>query len=129
MKQFTKTTLSVIVILSLSLFFVQCDSAKKKFIEQQVEEVNKQCPMNLGNGIVMEKCSAEGNETLKIEISVADPSSVVIDDNVKTAMLQGIKATPEFKLVKQFGITYLYAFTDSDKNLLGEIKITPEDYN
>ncbi len=128
MKQLTKTALSVIVILSLSLFFIQCDSAKKKFLELQVEQVNKQCPLDMGNGMTMDKCSIEEDNTMKTDFTIADPSILTINEDAKNAVLTALKNAPEFKQIKEFGITYIYAYYDTDKNLLGEVKITPEDY-
>lgn len=129
MKNLTKTTLSIIAIVFACSFFIQCSDAKKKFLELQVEQLNKQCPVNMGGGITMEKASVEDSNTIKADITVADPSIVTINDDTKAAMAQAIKASPEYKQIKEFGITYIYAFSDSNKNLLGEIKITPEDLN
>ncbi len=128
MKQFTKTTFSVIAILSLSLFFVQCNNAKKKFIELQVEQLNKQCPLNMGNGMTMEKCSMEGGNTMKTNFTVSDPSTLSITEEGKNAIVTALKNTPEFEQIKEFGITYIYAYYDAENKLVGEIKITPEDY-
>lgn len=128
MKQFTKTTFSIIAILSLSLFFVQCNNAKKKFIELQVEQLNKQCPLNMGNGMTMEKCSMEGGNTMKTDFTVSDPSTLSITEEGKNVIVTALKNTPEFEQIKEFGITYIYAYYDAEKKLVGEIKITPEDY-
>lgn len=128
MKQFTKTILSVIAILSLSLFFVQCDNAKKKLLQLQVEQINKQCPLNMGNGITMEKASIENDNTMKSEFTVSDPSLIIINEDTKKAIVATMKNTPEFEQIKELKTTYIYAYYDAEKKLVGEIRITPEDY-
>lgn len=128
MKQFAKTTLGIIAILSLSLFFIDCSNAKKKFLEQQIEVINKQCPLEMGNGITMEKCKLEGGDTMTTEFTVADPSMLTINEEGKASIVAALKSAPEFDQIKEFGITYVYAYYDSNKNLIGEVRIKADDY-
>lgn len=128
MKNLTKTTLGIIAIVFISSFFIQCSDAKKKYLELQVGIVNKQCPLDMGNGMTMEKCTIEGGDTMVTEFSVADPSVLVINDETKATMINAFKNSPELKSAKDFGITYKYIYLDSDKKSLGEIVIAPDDY-
>lgn len=134
MKKLTQTTLSIIAVLFVSLAFVQCqgtkDSAITKFMELQAEQVNKQCPMNMGNGLTLDECKIDGNKTFKYSFTVTDEvaSQLKITDEMKPMVVQAIKALPEFKQIEQFEISFIYAYYDASKKLLGEIKISPEDY-
>ncbi|HMM01573.1 MAG: hypothetical protein ACK5KN_17620 [Dysgonomonas sp.] len=131
MKNLTKTTLSIIAIVFISTLFIQCkDAAVTKFMELEAEQMNKQCPMNMGNGLTLTKCSIEEDKTIKMHISVPEEiaSQLTINDELKAAFTQGIKAQPQLDKIKEFGITYAYAFYDANEKLLGEVKITPDDY-
>jgi hypothetical protein len=134
MKKLAQTTFSIIAVLLLSFVFIQCKDAKDKvitkFLELQVEQVNKQCPMDIGNGLTMDQCTIEGNKTLKYSFTVADEiaGQLKITDEMKPAVVQAIKNLPELKQFEQFEVSFLYSYYDTNKKLLGEIKVTPEDY-
>lgn len=133
MKNLTKTTLSIIAVMLLSLAFVQCKDAKNaavtKFLEVTAEQLNKQAPIQMGNGLTMEKASVEENKTLKYNILVADEMTGLINvTDGKDAAINLIKGLPEFEQIKAFEVTIVYSYYDSSKKVLGEIKITPEDY-
>jgi len=134
MKKLTQATLSIVAVLFITLAFAQCqgakDSAITKFMELQAEQVNKECPMNMGNGLTMDECTIEGNKTFKYTFTVSDEvaSQLKITDEMKPMVVQAIKALPDFKQIEQFEISCLYSYYDKNKKLLGEIKVTPEDY-
>ncbi|WP_419034367.1 hypothetical protein [Dysgonomonas gadei] len=133
MKNLTKTTLGIIAIVFISSFFIQCSDAKNaavtKFLEVTAEQLNKQAPIQMGNGLTMEKVSVEENKTLKYNILVADEMAGLINvTDGKDAAINLIKGLPEFEQIKTFEVTIVYSYYDSSKKVLGEIKITPEDY-
>ena len=133
MKNLTKTTLGIIAIVFISSFFTQCSDAKNaavtKFLEVTAEQLNKQAPIQMGNGLTMEKVSVEENKTLKYNILVADEMAGLINvTDGKDAAINLIKGLPEFEQIKTFEVTIVYSYYDSSKKVLGEIKITPEDY-
>lgn len=70
----------------------------------------------------------EGGNTMKTDFTVSDPSTLSITEEGKNVIVTALKNTPEFEQIKEFGITYIYAYYDAEKKLVGEIKITPEDY-
>ncbi|EGK02977.1 hypothetical protein [Dysgonomonas gadei] len=133
MKNLTKTTLGIIAIVFISSFLTQCSDAKNaavtKFLEVTAEQLNKQAPIQMGNGLTMEKVSVEENKTLKYNILVADEMAGLINvTDGKDAAINLIKGLPEFEQIKTFEVTIVYSYYDSSKKVLGEIKITPEDY-
>lgn len=122
----------MVVAIMMSLVFIQCkESVTDKFIKAQVEEVNRQCPMKMGNGLTMERCEAAENKTLKYYISMSKSAAqqITFDDATKASMVASLKALPQFKQMKELGISYHYIYSDEDKNEVGEFKISPEDYN
>jgi len=135
MKKLTQTSLSLVAVLLLSLVFVQCkdakDAAVTKFLEIIAEQENEKCPIEMSYGMTMTKCEAEANKTLKYSFNIADEISdkATIGDHMKPALIQALKKLPQFKQIKDFEITLLYAYYNSNNKLLSEIKITPEDYN
>jgi len=135
MKKLTQTNLGIIALLMLSLIFTQCkdakDAAVTKFMEVMAEQVNKECPVNVGNGMTMTKCEIEGKKTFKYSFTVADEVAnlVTINDHMKPVVIQALKAMPQYKQIKEFEISLIYAYYDSKNKSLGEIKITPEDYD
>ncbi|MBB4034590.1 hypothetical protein GGR21_000477 [Dysgonomonas hofstadii] len=134
MKKLTQTSFSIIMVLILSLAFTQCkdakDAAVTKFMELQVDQINKQCPLDMGNGMTMDKCEIDGSKILKTYFTVPTEmaGAIQFNDQTKATMIQALKGLAEFKQIKELEVAYTYAYYDSDKKLLGEIKITPEDY-
>ena len=133
MKKLTQTTLSIIVVLLLSVTFTQCKDAKdavvKKFLEVQVDQINKQCPINMGSGLSLEKASVEGSKTLQYDFIISEEIAQAMDlEAGKPAAIQTIKNLPDFDKIKEYEIEIVYNYYDSDKKLVGEIKITPDDY-
>ncbi|MFV0418642.1 MAG: hypothetical protein ACK5KT_07940 [Dysgonomonas sp.] len=131
MKKLTKFGFSLIAILSISLLFVQCkdakDAAVTKFMELQAEQINKQCPVDMG-GVTLKSCEVEANKTFKYLYVIAGDVETFDVEAGKAATIQALKNTPEFKQIEEFGISCLYVYHNSQNKLLGEIKITPEDY-
>jgi len=131
MKNIVRNTSIMVMLIMMSLAFIQCkDVSANNFIKNQVEHHNKQYPKKLGSGLVIEKCEASGEKTLKFYYSVPDHlvGEMEYDDAAKKRVLNELEKLPEFTTIKEYGISYHYVYNDADKNLLGEIKITPEDY-
>lgn len=134
MKNLAKTTLGIVAVLMLSLAFIQCKDAKDavitKFLEVQVEQQNKLCPQAMGNGLTLTKCSIEENKTLKFHISLTEEAASQLGnmEDMKLAFVQALKAQPEFEKIKEYEISYAYAFVDQNDKSVAEVKITPEDY-
>lgn len=134
MKKITKATFGVIAVFLLSVTFMQCKDAKNaavsKFMELQAEQVNKECPMDMGYGLTLDKCETDGDKTIKYLFTASDEiaGQLNVSDEMKPLVVQTIKGLPEFTQIKQFEISFLYLYYDTNKKLLGEMKITPEDY-
>jgi len=130
MKKLVKNAAFVAMIMMMSLAFIQCkDAAITKFLEVSAEQQNKQCPLDMGNGMTLTKCSVSGSKTLKIEFSVSDNADrSLISESLKPTFVANLKRTAEFAKIKEFGIEYNYVFYDSNNQVLREIKITPDDY-
>jgi len=111
--------------------FIQCkDDNIKAFIEYKVKQTNKNCPVQIVNGMTMDKSEAEGDNTIKYYYTV--PKHILTENNsdneIKATMVSSLRSSLKFEKIKDYGITYHYVFYDVDKNLLGEIKIEPENY-
>ncbi|MBK5719474.1 hypothetical protein JGH11_01180 [Dysgonomonas sp. Marseille-P4677] len=132
MKQLTKTALSVIAILSLSLIFIQCNDAKDaiitKYLEQQVKQTNEQCPLVMGEGLTMDSSKVEANKTLRLFFTIAGDIESFDAETGKASAIEALKNSSEIQQVKDYGITYAYTYHNGAGKVLGEITITPEDY-
>lgn len=132
MKKLTRNAVLMTMVMIMSLTFIQCkDAAVNKFIDLQVEAENKKCPVDMGGGLIMEKCESIGDKTIKYTFTVPDaiaPHLKLDDPEAKSDGIKALKAMKEFKQIKEMEVSYAYAYYDTKKNLLGEMKITPEDY-
>lgn len=131
MKKLTKFGFSLVAILSISLLFVQCKDAKdavvQKYLEGQSELLNKQLPLDMG-GMILEKCTVEKNNTLKLSMTINSDVEEFDTAAGKTAAIQSIKNSPEGKQSQQLGISYAYEYKNASGKVIGEVTITPEDY-
>lgn len=130
MRNLTKNAVLIAMVMVMSMTFIQCkDAAVTKFLEMSAEEMNKQCPIDMGNGMTLTKCSVTGNKALKIEFSVSDNADrSLINESMKPTFVANLKKSPEFAKIQEFGIEYNYVFYDSSKKVLSEINIGPDDY-
>jgi len=131
MKMLTKNAFLMAMVMMMSLVFIQCkDSVVEQFIKLQVEQTNKQCPVNIGNGMTMDKCEAAGGKTIKFYISVPDniAQGFTLDDSSKATMVSALKTQPDFKKIKELEVSYHYVYSNKNEKILGEVEITPEDY-
>lgn len=100
------------------------------FIDFKVKQTNKNCPVDIANGMTMDECLAEGDKTMKYCYTV--PDNIVNgskpDDEFRATAISSVRSALKFEKIKNYGITYVYVFYDKFKNLLGEIKIDPENY-
>lgn len=130
MKKLTQTTVGFIAVLLMSLTFIQCkDSAVTKFMELQAEQINKQCPIEMGGGLKLKSCKVEGDKTFKYVFIMPEGIESFDSEAGKAGAIEALKNTPDFKQLKEFGISCHYEYYDAKDKLLGEIKITPEDYS
>lgn len=125
-----KNAAMIAMVMVMSVTFIQCkDAAVTKFLEVSAEAQNKQCPIDMGNGMTLTKCSVTGNKALKIEFSVSDNADKnLISESMKPTFVANLKKSPEFAKIKEFGIEYNYVFYDSSKKVVSEINIGPDDY-
>lgn len=137
MKKLTQTTVSIILVLFVSLVFVQCKDTKDtivtKFLEIQAKTLNDQCPINNPNGIRIDSCTVSGNKTLKTFYTLTfDTSDLNKEEFVKeleTGLIKGIKNSSELKQGRELGVSFAYVYHDNKGNILADLIITENDYN
>lgn len=131
MRKLTQTALSLVIVFMLSLTFTQCkdakDAAVTKYLELQAEQLNKSLPMDMG-GMTMEKCTIEEDKTIKLFITINSDIEEFDAVSGKAGAIQSIKNSPEAKQSQEYGISYAYEYKNASGKVIGEIKISPEDY-
>ncbi len=112
------------VMIFTMMSLVSCDAMKSKIIEQQVAIANAQCPMNAGEGLVMQSVTKEGNYIIyQCDVDEALISIALLNESAST-MKEAMKAQlhSEGSDVQKFlkackdsgiGITYHYVGTIS----------------
>lgn len=132
MKNLTKTTLSIIAIVFVCSFFIQCKDAKDavvtKYLDMQVEQMNKQCPLSLGGGLTLESCKVEGNKTMKFSYKIDQDIETFDTEAGKAAAVDALKSSPEIAQLKEYEITYKYEYKNASDKVIGEMTIAPDDY-
>lgn len=138
MKNLTKTTITVISILVISIFFIQCKDAKKvaitKFLEVQVKTINDQCPIQLNQSVRIDSCKVSDKMTMKTfaTISYINANDFNTEEFIqmsKPALLYTIQTNDALKLAREQGVIFTYSYNDDSGKTLGEITIGPDEYN
>lgn len=126
------------IVAAFLFSFIQCkdikDAAITKLLEQEVEKVNKQCPIQLNSAVRMDSCKVMPQKTLKffatvLYINSADFSPADYERLNKPAIVYGIQTAEDMKQLRENDVTFIYNYNDGNGKFLSEITITSEDYN
>jgi hypothetical protein len=106
------------------------DAAITKALEHRVGQIDNECPKNIGYGLTMNECTIDENWIIKYSFTVSNAAieQMKITDNIKSAIIQELKKAHLPISEQSNQISYIYSYYNTNKKLLGEIKITPEDY-
>ena len=138
MKNLTQATFYLFGLLALSFLFTQCkdakDTAVTKLLEAQVKVVNNQCPIQVNASVRIDSAQISDKMTLKTFATVAyiNAADFNKDEFVKLSkpgLLYNIQTASDLKTARELGVIFVYSYNDDSGKLLGEIKITPDDYN
>ncbi len=137
MKNSQKLTLSLITILA-ALTFTQCKDAKDaaitKILEVQANTINKQCPIQLNATVRIDSCKIMEKKTLKTfatmsYVNAKDFKADEFESLSKPGLVYTIQTAEDLKQARENEVIFIYSYYDDAGKLLGEITISPEDYN
>ena len=132
-------TLTIITIFLVTiLVFVQCYDAKNLIIDKALKEIakgiNEGCPVDIGNILRMDSCQAAESKTLKLFFTVAMLNADTFDSEIferdtKPGVIYFIQTTESLKIVREYDAVFLLEYRDDKGKKLGEITVTPDEYN
>lgn len=105
-----------------------------KEIDNIVNEINSRCPIQIDQTIRLDSCEAIPEKTLKYNYTFLFIDATKIDsEEFRSQMTDYIvyntQMNDEIKPLKDKGVTFIYSCKDEKGNCLGELTVTPDDYN
>jgi len=125
-----KSIIVIICLLTALVYSCNSNAPKAKYVEM-AKEVNAKMPMELGNGIRMDKAEAVSADEFKYSYTFLSTPALSTDDFIKATkglLATAVKNQPDMKIFRDDKMTIVYVYNTSDNKLFAEIKITPEDY-
>lgn len=126
-----------LIVIAVSLFFVQCSGDKVNFILKQIAtEENKVAPIELDEVTTFDSCQALPNKTLRYNYTLASEQSFQKEEIPMFALFQkkqlisDIEQNPStYKTLIDLNTIIQYAYFDKRGNEIAIITVTPEMYN
>ncbi len=129
----------LLIPIAVFLFsFTQCKNSKEepitKKLEQEAEELNKQCPIQANAAVRIDSCKVIPPKTFKYFMTMlyvnADDFNVADFERLtKPGIVYNIQTAEDLKEARENNVTFIYAYNDNKRKLIGEITVTSEDYN
>ncbi len=106
----------------------------QKEIEKTVADINSRCPMQIDQTIRLENCEAIPPKTMKYNFTFLFIDATKIDNDefrsqIWDYILYTTQSNNEIKNLREIDTTFIYSCKDERGNTLGDLIITPEDYN
>lgn len=124
---------ALFLILTIGFLF-GCETKNKiknKIYEEAVEQINAQLPMEVQEGISMDKIEFADKE-FKYFITFTTKQPTTPSDEFikgsKPSLADFVKNQSELKLFRDDNVTFDFIYRTNDGNIYADIKITPEDY-
>jgi zinc-ribbon domain len=97
------------------------------------DQANQNCPRMLNNSIRIDNVTALPGKTLQYSFTFLNIQKGQLNfDSLSTQMaptiIGKIKSSPEMQQLRIWHITFIYNYKDEDGNDLGQLKVTPEQY-
>jgi len=130
-KSIFKGIFGVIMMLTISLTFIQCDSAVDKVLKQTSDEMNKQCPMTLNEIVRLDNTEALPGKILKYNYTITDASNFDAAQVKEAGIPMAknlIKTNAQMEPLRKLEVTFRYYYKDNDGKELLTYDITPSDY-
>lgn len=122
-------------ILFCSILFASCGSINKD-LKEEMQKIKEQCPIDMGQGIVMTNVDFyEGEKILEYVISIDGVESIDQDgvQQMKEVIVEELANNSSFlsnvsvKMILKQGYRFRYIYTDVAGNKLAEIIINDSD--
>lgn len=122
-------------ILFCSILFASCGSINKN-LKEEIQKIKEQCPIDMGQGIVMTNVDFyEGEKILEYVISIDGVESIDQDgvQQMKEVIVEELANNSSFlsnvsvKMILKQGYRFRYIYTDVAGNKLAEIIINDSD--
>ena len=122
-------------ILFCSILFASCGSINKN-LKEEMQKIKEQCPIDMGQGIVMTNVDFyEGEKILEYVISIDGVESIDQDGvrQMKEVIVEELANNSSFlsnvsvKMILKQGYRFRYIYTDVAGNKLAEIIINDSD--
>lgn len=105
-----------------------------KKLENIASGINSRCPIQIDQTIRLDSCEAIPEAVLKYNYTFLFIDAAIIDreefeSQMWNYILYNTQINEEIKSLREQGCTFIYSCKDEKGDLLGELKVTPEDYN
>ena len=122
-------------LLFCSILFASCGSINKN-LKEEMQKIKEQCPIDMGQGIVMTNVDFyEGEKILEYVISIDGVESIDQDgvQQMKEVIVEELANNSSFlsnvsvKMILKQGYRFRYIYTDVAGNKLAEIIVNDSD--
>lgn len=123
------------ILFFIALCLLACSCNLQSQLEATAEIQTKQCPMELGNGIVMTRVDALPGLVLQYTcemagVVAAEIKPFITDEAIadsKEEVIRTLVVEEDVLKLSRSGVVFKYVYNDDSGDLIYEISITPDD--
>ncbi len=102
-------------------------------IDKTVNDINEHCPIQIDQTTRLDRCESLPNNTFRFDFTFLFIDATKIDavefrTQMRDILLYNIQSNNRMALLKENRATFMYYCVDENKNSLGILTITPQDY-
>ncbi|CAM3728256.1 hypothetical protein [Flavobacterium chungbukense] len=125
--------IAVALVAYFQLFLSENADEINKEVVELVAKYNKNCPLNIQEGIRLDSVTLAEERTVKYNLTLLNVEKKtaeinVIKEEIKKSLLSTAKANPGLKVFRDNDYTLIYSYSDKKKEFLFDVKILPDQY-
>lgn len=125
--------IAVALVAYFQLFLSENADEINKEVVELVAKYNKNCPLNIQEGIRLDSVTLAEERTVKYNLTLLNVEKKtaeidVIQEEIKKSLLSTAKANPGLKVFRDNDYTLIYSYSDKKKEFLFDVKILPDQY-
>ena len=136
-----KSTILLLVLIGIAValavffqFYLSENATEVKTeITELVEKYNKNCPLNIQEGIRLDSVTLGEDREVQYNLTLLNVAKEtaevnVIQDEIGKSLISTAKANPGLQVFRDNDFTLIYHYSDKKKAFLFDVKILPDQY-
>lgn len=119
-----KKNMFYVLVVALAVVLVGCDN-KQREIEKALEEINKECPMYIGDGLTIVNVEADDNYIIYnvtvdddlYDIAFMRTFSEVLKQGIRSELVSGVGVDDLRDFVNEYDMGLKYVYKSSDDKM------------